>query len=157
MEGVLLKWTNYVSGWQPRWFVLESDGTLSYYNSRDDTKNGVRGSVNLALCEIIVHQYNHKQLDIVIPGEQHYSLRATTSEERSVWLRKLGSTKLVSKRRRNEADVTEAIKTKRSEVRLYMDLILQQASEAQSSIQSDNNSAAQHSLGNVTSCNIAIH
>lgn len=30
MQGWLLKWTNYVKGYQRRWFVL-SNGLLSYY------------------------------------------------------------------------------------------------------------------------------
>ena len=35
MEGELLKWTNYYSGWQPR-YVTVKDGMLSYYASKDD-------------------------------------------------------------------------------------------------------------------------
>ena len=32
VEGPLSKWTNVVSGWQYRWFVLDqSSGMLSYY------------------------------------------------------------------------------------------------------------------------------
>lgn len=30
MKGFLLKWTNYIKGYQRRWFVL-SGGVLSYY------------------------------------------------------------------------------------------------------------------------------
>lgn len=30
MKGFLLKWTNYIKGYQRRWFVL-SNGVLSYY------------------------------------------------------------------------------------------------------------------------------
>lgn len=30
MSGFLLKWTNYLKGYQRRWFVL-SNGVLSYY------------------------------------------------------------------------------------------------------------------------------
>lgn len=30
MKGWLQKWTNYLKGYQKRWFVL-SNGTLSYY------------------------------------------------------------------------------------------------------------------------------
>ncbi len=30
MKGWLLKWTNYLKGYQRRWFVL-SNGVLSYY------------------------------------------------------------------------------------------------------------------------------
>ncbi|KAG7242127.1 hypothetical protein INR49_024173 [Caranx melampygus] len=39
MEGMLYKWTNYISGWQPRWFVLDG-GTLSYYDSQEDAWKG---------------------------------------------------------------------------------------------------------------------
>ena len=32
MEGQLSKWTNYVRGWQYRWFTLDPDtGMLDYY------------------------------------------------------------------------------------------------------------------------------
>ncbi|XP_042301881.1 pleckstrin homology domain-containing family A member 3 isoform X2 [Sceloporus undulatus] len=51
MEGVLYKWTNYITGWQPRWFVLDS-GTLSYYDSQDDVCKGSKGSIKMAVCEI---------------------------------------------------------------------------------------------------------
>ena len=35
VEGPLSKWTNVVSGWQYRWFVLDqSSGMLSYYTVR---------------------------------------------------------------------------------------------------------------------------
>nr|XP_042698160.1 pleckstrin homology domain-containing family A member 3-like isoform X3 [Chrysemys picta bellii] len=51
MEGALLKWTNYLSGWQPRYFVLDS-GILSYYDSQDDVGKGSKGSIKMAVCEI---------------------------------------------------------------------------------------------------------
>ncbi|XP_042308206.1 pleckstrin homology domain-containing family A member 3-like isoform X3 [Sceloporus undulatus] len=51
MEGALLKWTNYLSGWQPRYFVLEN-GILSYYDSQDDVGKGSKGSIKMAVCEI---------------------------------------------------------------------------------------------------------
>lgn len=31
MKGWLLKWTNYLKGYQKRWFVLSDSGVLSYY------------------------------------------------------------------------------------------------------------------------------
>lgn len=34
MKGFLLKWTNYIKGYQRRWFVL-SNGVLSYYRFVD--------------------------------------------------------------------------------------------------------------------------
>ncbi|KAI2525976.1 PLEKHA3 isoform 2 [Pan troglodytes] len=51
MEGVLYKWTNYLTGWQPRWFVLDN-GILSYYDSQDDVCKGSKGSIKMAVCEI---------------------------------------------------------------------------------------------------------
>ncbi|XP_025068035.1 pleckstrin homology domain-containing family A member 3-like isoform X6 [Alligator sinensis] len=51
MEGALLKWTNYLSGWQPRYFVLDN-GILSYYDSQDDVGKGSKGSIKMAVCEI---------------------------------------------------------------------------------------------------------
>uniref|UniRef100_A0A4W5PC54 PH domain-containing protein n=1 Tax=Hucho hucho TaxID=62062 RepID=A0A4W5PC54_9TELE len=51
MEGILYKWTNYISGWQPRWFVLEG-GTLSYYDSQEDSWKGCKGSIKISVCEI---------------------------------------------------------------------------------------------------------
>uniref|UniRef100_A0A8C5C0K8 PH domain-containing protein n=1 Tax=Gadus morhua TaxID=8049 RepID=A0A8C5C0K8_GADMO len=51
MEGILYKWTNYMTGWQPRWFVLE-DGTISYYDSEDDVGKGSKGSIKMSVCDI---------------------------------------------------------------------------------------------------------
>lgn len=37
MKGFLLKWTNYIKGYQRRWFVL-SGGVLSYYRFAKHSK-----------------------------------------------------------------------------------------------------------------------
>ena len=53
MEGILLKWTNYWMGWQPRWFVLK-DGILSYYNTQEESKNGgCKRSFKIVMFDII--------------------------------------------------------------------------------------------------------
>uniref|UniRef100_A0A3Q1EG36 PH domain-containing protein n=4 Tax=Percomorphaceae TaxID=1489872 RepID=A0A3Q1EG36_9TELE len=51
MEGILYKWTNYMTGWQPRWFVLEN-GVISYYDSEDDVGKGSKGSIKMSVCDI---------------------------------------------------------------------------------------------------------
>ncbi|XP_061471052.1 pleckstrin homology domain-containing family A member 3-like isoform X4 [Rhineura floridana] len=66
MEGALLKWTNYLSGWQPRYFVLEN-GILSYYDSQDDVGKGSKGSIKMAVCEIKVHTTDPTRMELVIP------------------------------------------------------------------------------------------
>lgn len=53
MSGVLLKWTNYIHGWQQRFIVLK-DGTLSYYKSEDELSFGCRGSVTIIKSSIKV-------------------------------------------------------------------------------------------------------
>ncbi|XP_006832233.1 PREDICTED: pleckstrin homology domain-containing family A member 8 [Chrysochloris asiatica] len=130
MEGVLYKWTNYLSGWQPRWFLL-CGGILSYYDSPEDAWKGCKGSIQMAVCEIQVHSVDNTRMDLVIPGEQYFYLKARSVAERQRWLVALGSAKacLTDSRTQKEkefAENTEHLKTKMSELRLYCDLLVQQ-------------------------------
>lgn len=52
----LLKWTNYIHGWQERYIVLR-DGVLSYYKSQTDTQYGCRGAITLKQSTITVKKY----------------------------------------------------------------------------------------------------
>ncbi|XP_017655711.1 pleckstrin homology domain-containing family A member 8 isoform X7 [Nannospalax galili] len=130
MEGVLYKWTNYLSGWQPRWFLL-CGGILSYYDSPEDAWKGCKGSIQMAVCEIQVHSVDNTRMDLIIPGEQCFYLKARSVAERQRWLVALGSAKacLTDSRTQKEkefAENTENLKTKMSELRLYCDLLVQQ-------------------------------
>lgn len=51
--GTLLKWTNYLSGWQDRYVVVR-DGVLSYYKSEIDLQYGCRGSISLQKVKVFV-------------------------------------------------------------------------------------------------------
>ena len=53
MEGTLSKWTNYIHGWQNRYFLL-TNGNLLYYKSEFDTAYGCRGSVSVGKAKIEV-------------------------------------------------------------------------------------------------------
>ncbi|MED6256862.1 Pleckstrin y domain-containing A member 8 [Ataeniobius toweri] len=133
MEGVLYKWTNYISGWQPRWFVLHG-GTLSYYDSQEDAWKGCKGSIKISVCEIQVNSSDPTRVDLIIPGEQYFYLRAINAAERQKWLVALGTAKacLTDNRTKREKELqenTEALKTKMSELRLYCDLLLQQVNK----------------------------
>uniref|UniRef100_A0A8C6T357 Pleckstrin homology domain-containing family A member 8 n=1 Tax=Neogobius melanostomus TaxID=47308 RepID=A0A8C6T357_9GOBI len=137
MEGILHKWTNYISGWQPRWFVLEG-GTLSYYDSQEDAWKGCKGSIKVSVCEIQVHSTDSTRVDLTIPGEQYFYLRAINAAERQKWLVALGTAKacLTDNRTKREKELqenTEALKTKMSELRLYCDLLLQQVNKIKES------------------------
>ncbi|CAL8254359.1 unnamed protein product [Lota lota] len=135
MEGILYKWTNYMTGWQPRWFVLEN-GTISYYDSEDDVGKGSKGSIKMSVCDIKVHPTDTTRLELIIPGEQHFYVRAVNAAERQMWLVALGSSKagtLDSHKHKGP----DCLKTKMSELRLYCDLLVQQVQTIQSQ-QNDN-------------------
>ncbi|CAG6016412.1 unnamed protein product [Menidia menidia] len=92
MEGILYKWTNYMTGWQPRWFVLQN-GVISYYDSEDDVGKGSKGSIKMSVCDIKVPPSDSTRLELIIPGEQHFYVRAVNAAERQRWLVALGSSK----------------------------------------------------------------
>ncbi|KAK2493947.1 hypothetical protein MC885_020379 [Smutsia gigantea] len=143
MEGVLYKWTNYLTGWQPRWFVLDN-GILSYYDSQDDVCKGSKGSIKMAVCEIKVHSADNTRMELIIPGEQHFYMKAVNAAERQRWLVALGSSKacLSDTRARKEKEISEtseSLKTKMSELRLYCDLLMQQVHTIQEFVHRDEN------------------
>jgi len=92
MEGILWKWTNYLSGWQPRWFILDY-GVLAYYRSQEDVHLGSRGSVKMSSCEILINNNDPVRIDLKIPPENFMYLKASTSQERQKWLVALGTSK----------------------------------------------------------------
>lgn len=142
MEGVLWKWTNYWNGWQPRWFILDG-GIMTYYKSQEEVNQGCKGSVKLSACEIVVHGSDNRRLDLVIPSEQHFYLRAASPSERQQWLVALGSSKAaLSSNQKNNSGAgdngPDNIKLKKSELRLYCDVLMQQVHTIKSSVTSEN-------------------
>ncbi|XP_069791938.1 pleckstrin homology domain-containing family A member 3 isoform X2 [Narcine bancroftii] len=138
MEGILYKWTNYLTGWQPRWFMLDN-GILSYYDSQDDVNKGSKGSIKMAVCEIKVHSTDNTRMELIIPGEQHFYVKSVNAAERQRWLVALGSSKacLTDTRTKKEKEISEtneSLKTKMSELRLYCDLLMQQVHTIQESV-----------------------
>ncbi|KAF3691826.1 Pleckstrin -like proteiny domain-containing family A member 8 [Channa argus] len=153
MEGILYKWTNYISGWQPRWFVLDG-GTLSYYDSQEDAWKGCKGSIKISVCEIQVHSSDSTRVDLTIPGEQYFYLKAINAAERQKWLVALGTAKacLTDNRTKREKELqenTEALKTKMSELRLYCDLLLQQVNKIKDSDELGNATEVEIDTGNM--------
>ncbi|KAJ4921789.1 hypothetical protein JOQ06_026210 [Pogonophryne albipinna] len=108
----------------PRWFVLQN-GFISYYDSEDDVGKGSKGSIKMSVCEIKVHLSDATRLDLLVPGEQHFYVRAVNAAERQCWLLALGSSKAGTLDKHKGPD---CLKTKMSELRLYCDLLVQQAS-----------------------------
>uniref|UniRef100_A0A665TAI2 Oxysterol-binding protein n=1 Tax=Echeneis naucrates TaxID=173247 RepID=A0A665TAI2_ECHNA len=82
-EGWLFKWTNYIKGYQRRWFVL-SNGLLSYYRTQAEMGHTCRGTINLATANIAVED----SCNFVISngGAQTYHLKASSEVERQRWI-----------------------------------------------------------------------
>ncbi|KAM5158291.1 pleckstrin homology domain-containing family A member 8 [Mantella aurantiaca] len=88
----------------------------------------------MAVCEIQVHPTDSTRMDLAIPGEQYFYLKARTVAERQQWLVALGSAKacitdIRTKKEKEFSDSTEALKTKMSELRLYCDILVQQVNK----------------------------
>lgn len=95
---------------------------ISYYDSEDDVGKGSKGSIKMSVCDIKgwaarsmaspcppllryceskhgvlcyvpVHPTDLTRLELIIPGEQHFYVRAVNAAERQRWLVALGSSK----------------------------------------------------------------
>nr|DBA32732.1 TPA: hypothetical protein GDO54_000501 [Pyxicephalus adspersus] len=146
MEGSLMKWTNYLSGWQPRYFVLDQ-GILSYYDSQDDVEKGSKGSIKMAVCEIRVHQADSCRMDLFIPREQCFYLRAESAADRQRWLVALGSAKaclgdITTQQAKEIISDSESLGRKLSELRLFCDLLMEQVTEVKGAVDADEPGAA---------------
>ncbi|CAG9783629.1 unnamed protein product [Diatraea saccharalis] len=141
MEGILWKWTNYWNGWQTRWFILEN-GILSYYKSQEEVNQGCKGSVKVSVCQINVNNIDNTRLDLVIPGQQHMYLRAPSPQDRQKWLVALGSAKACVNSKGESTvtvfDDTNSLSHKKSELRLYCDLMMQQVHAVKSAVTTEN-------------------
>ncbi|XP_029430948.1 oxysterol-binding protein 1 isoform X2 [Rhinatrema bivittatum] len=100
-EGWLFKWTNYIKGYQRRWFVL-SNGLLSYYRSKAEMRHTCRGTINLATANITVED----SCNFIISngGAQTYHLKANSEVERQRWVTALELAKAKAVKMQAESD-----------------------------------------------------
>ncbi|XP_050409853.1 oxysterol-binding protein 1 isoform X2 [Patella vulgata] len=82
-KGFLYKWTNYLKGYQKRWFVLQN-GLLSYYRNQAEMAHTCRGTINLA--NAFIHAEDSCTFVISNGGAQSFYLKATSEVERQKWL-----------------------------------------------------------------------
>ncbi|XP_071998099.1 oxysterol-binding protein 2 isoform X4 [Engystomops pustulosus] len=81
-KGWLFKWTNYLKGYQRRWFVL-SNGLLSYYRTQAEMAHTCRGTINLSTAHIDTED----SCNIVLSnGGRTYHLKANCEVERQRWV-----------------------------------------------------------------------
>ncbi|XP_060603285.1 pleckstrin homology domain-containing family A member 8-like isoform X2 [Ruditapes philippinarum] len=82
----------------------------------------------MSVCDISVHASDNTRLDLIIPGEQHFYVKASNAQDRQEWLVALGSAKATKGKFSDDPETIthDLLKTKRSELRLYCDLLVQQ-------------------------------
>uniref|UniRef100_A0A8C6P4Q4 Oxysterol-binding protein n=1 Tax=Nothobranchius furzeri TaxID=105023 RepID=A0A8C6P4Q4_NOTFU len=88
-KGWLFKWTNYLKGYQRRWFVL-SNGLLSYYRTQAEMAHTCRGTIPLATAHIEVGDTCHF---VLTSGGRTYHLKATSEGECQRWVSALQQAK----------------------------------------------------------------
>ena len=88
MEGVLIKWTNYFSGWKERIFNLKGPLLYYYYGPKEMP----RGKIHLGLSSIINDENN--DFFEINTGSNIIFLKAKTKEERQKWITALTKAKL---------------------------------------------------------------
>jgi len=84
-KGWLYKWTNYIKGYQKRWFVL-SNGLLSYYRNQAEMAHTCRGTISLHGAIIHTETYSCNFVVSNGGGTQTFHLRASSEKERQTWV-----------------------------------------------------------------------
>jgi len=83
-KGWLYKWTNYIKGYQKRWFVL-ANGLLSYYRNQAEMAHTCRGTISLHGA----HIHTEDSCNFIVSnggGTQTFHLRASSEVERQRWV-----------------------------------------------------------------------
>uniref|UniRef100_A0A8C1JPR8 Oxysterol-binding protein n=1 Tax=Cyprinus carpio TaxID=7962 RepID=A0A8C1JPR8_CYPCA len=88
-KGWLFKWTNYLKGYQRRWFVL-SNGLLSYYRTQAEMAHTCRGTITLATVHIEMGDTCHF---VLTSGGRSYHLKAYSEGECQRWVSALQQAK----------------------------------------------------------------
>ncbi|XP_013092942.2 oxysterol-binding protein-related protein 11-like isoform X1 [Biomphalaria glabrata] len=93
MEGLILKFTNVVKGYQYRWFVLNPEsGTLEYFEKEEHKKLKPRGSIHLAAAVVSPSEEDSQTFIISAASGELFKLRAADAKERQLWVDRIRST-----------------------------------------------------------------
>ena len=116
MEGKLIKWTNYFSGWKERIFILKGPLLYYYYNKKELP----RGKAHLGLATII-NDENNDYFE-VNTGSNIFFLKAENKELREKWVKALTKAKLEGEKSIREI-LKKNIKKEKNENE-YKDMII---------------------------------
>lgn len=85
-KGYLRKWTNFASGYKLRWFILDSNGILSYYKSQEDTNNACRGSLNMKSAILHLDSSEKQKFEIISKSGVRWHLKSNYPVETNRWV-----------------------------------------------------------------------
>ncbi|KAF6212193.1 hypothetical protein GE061_012714 [Apolygus lucorum] len=81
MSGWLFKWTNYLRGYEKRWFIL-SNGYLSYYRNQEEMDHTCRGTLSLQGAVVEFDESNK----FVISNGETFHVRAINDQDKQKWV-----------------------------------------------------------------------
>ncbi|KAM8933832.1 oxysterol-binding protein-related protein 11 [Pelodytes ibericus] len=88
--GYLMKYTNLVTGWQFRFFVLNNEaGLLEYFVNEQSKNQKPRGTVQLAGAVISPSDEDSHTFTVNAASGELYKLRASDAKERQHWVSRL--------------------------------------------------------------------
>ncbi|XP_067843412.1 oxysterol-binding protein-related protein 11 isoform X2 [Heptranchias perlo] len=88
--GYLMKYTNLVTGWQYRFFVLNNEaGLLEYFVNEQSRSQKPRGTLQLAGAVISPSDEDSHTFTVNAAIGEQYKLRATDAKERQHWVSRL--------------------------------------------------------------------
>uniref|UniRef100_A0AC34RKF8 Collagen type IV alpha-3-binding protein n=1 Tax=Panagrolaimus sp. JU765 TaxID=591449 RepID=A0AC34RKF8_9BILA len=83
LQGNIFKYTNFLYGYQERYFKIEN-GNILYYLNRESVKDGCRKYRQLFNFAIEVDENDSRRFDIVFPDER-WCLRFKSEDESLIW------------------------------------------------------------------------
>ena len=165
LKGHLSKWTNYIHGWQDRFFALK-EGTLVYYKSQLETDFGCRGAITIDKATVKTHDLDEMRFDVSVSDCVWY-LRANSIEDRQRWIDALEVAKRSSHHHMASVDgqtmgrydsamslssassvrkSTQPLKEKLAEMETFKDILSQQIDKLGSHIEMYGNASSSRSL-----------
>ena len=88
LSGYLLKWTNYIKGYQKRWISI-NNGLLSYFRSPNEMDHTCRGAINLANASITQSEDGVSFVVSNGTSNQTFHLRASNEIDKQKWINAL--------------------------------------------------------------------
>ncbi|KAJ1979067.1 hypothetical protein H4R35_001651 [Dimargaris xerosporica] len=92
LQGYMLKWTNYATGYRRRYFVLEN-GVLSYYKDKANAESACRGAINLKIATMKFEARDQTAFEVQGKGSVRYRLKTEYSVEAKRWMLALTQSK----------------------------------------------------------------